>query len=241
MEQATIDKVLSLIGQLQGKQREYLETYFNEAPVWLLDACNIVKYEKDTIFIRENTLVENVYILVKGKVKLLDYRILGINYDYMWLEAVKTFGPMEIILNLERYQTTLMTTTPCTMLVISKGKFEKWMKGDINALLLESNMMASYLLEQARKERIFIFMQGTDRVAYLLSQMYEETAKDNVCTIKLTRQELSDCTGLSVKTINRSIAKLQEENYINRSGNKIVIHEEQYVRMKDVIAQKVGQ
>ena len=241
MEKTIIDKVLSLVHELNGEQKEYLERYITQAPVWLLEAFNIVNYEENTAFIRENQDVEYVYILVKGVVKAIDYRVLGVSYDYMWMEAVKTFGPMEILLGLDKFTTTLTTVTPCTMLVISKKQFEKWMKGDLNALLMESKMMVSYLLEQGRRERIFLFMEGTDRVAYLFCQMYEDNQKDGVCTIRFTRQELSDCSGLSVKTINRSIAKLVEDNYIGRDGNKIIITQEQYSRMKKFIAQKVDQ
>lgn len=41
--------------------------------------------------------------------------------------------------------------------------FEKCMRSDIKALKYESQQMGEYLLEQARNERIFLLMNGTDR------------------------------------------------------------------------------
>lgn len=37
------------------------------------------------------------------------------------------------------------------------------MRSDIKALKYESQQMGEYLLEQARNERIFLLMNGTDR------------------------------------------------------------------------------
>lgn len=241
MEQQTIDRVLSLIKEAKGDGKDYLERYLISAPVWLLESFHIVSMDEGTVFIRENANVDFVYILVEGMVKAIDYRVFGITYDYMWWEAVKSFGAMEVILETDRYKTTLQTVTKCKMLVISRKKFERWMKSDINALKMESKMMVSYLLEQARRERIFLFMQGTDRVAYLLTQLYEERGNEKKCSLKWTRQELSDSTGLCVKTINRSVTKLLEDGYISREGNKIVITEQQYKEMKKFIAQKIDQ
>ncbi|BBF45034.1 predicted N-ribosylNicotinamide CRP-like regulator [Lachnospiraceae bacterium KM106-2] len=241
MEQQTIDRVLSLIKEAKGEEKGYLEGYLTNAPVWLLESFHIVNMEAGTVFIRENADVDFVYILIEGKVKAIDYRVFGITYDYMWWDAVKSFGAMEVILDVDKYKTTLQTVTHCKMLVISRKKFDNWMKSDINALKIESKMMVSYLLEQARRERIFLFMQGTDRVAYLLTQLYEERGNEKKCSLKWTRQELSDCTGLCVKTINRSIAKLSEDGYLSRDGNKIIITEEQYSEMKRFIAQKIDQ
>lgn len=241
MEQRNIDRVLSLIGRIEGEQKEYLEQYITNAPIWILESFHIVEFDANTIFIRENEEVEQVYILIKGIIKACDYRVFGITYDYMRLRAVKSFGTMELLLNLDRYMTTLETVTPCTMLVIARKKYERWMKSDMNALLAESKMMVNYLLEQARHGRLFLFMQGTDRLAYIFTQIYEEEEKDGVCIVRATRQELSDCSGLSVKTMNRSIAQLLEQGYIRKEGNKIKITEEQYLKMQALIAQKIEQ
>lgn len=237
--QNNIEKLVALQNTLKGSDKEYLEKYFKNAPMWLLDSFKIVRMEKDHVFIREKTEVDTVYVLVEGIVKALDYRIFGIVYNYMWFYPIKTFGSMEILLDLQNYMTTLTTVTPCTMLVISKDKFEKWMRNDINTVLLETKSMGSYLLEQARKERIFLFSQGVDRVILLFMHLYEKMAENGKCILKFTRQDIADQSGLSIKTINRSIKKIEEEGYISREGNKIIILESQYKMMQDYITDKV--
>lgn len=235
-----IDYISNFINQLHGSTKDYIGNYLSCAPEWLLDSIQLINIKKNTIFIRENAKVDSVYILVDGMVKAIDYRFLGNSYDYMWFYPVKTFGGMEILLELDHFQTTLSTMTSCKMLIISKNIFEKWMKSDINALSMEVKTMGSFLLEEVKRERVYLFMQGSDRLIYILTLLYEQTGIDNVCTIKLTHQDLADSTGLSVKTINRSLKKLEEETYITRLGNKIIINEHQYKKMKEIVNQNNG-
>ncbi|ROR28445.1 CRP/FNR family cyclic AMP-dependent transcriptional regulator [Mobilisporobacter senegalensis] len=240
MDNIENDNVYNFLNELHGTAKDYLNKYLSQAPDWLLDSIQIVKTKKNTTFIRENEKVDFVYILAEGIVKAIDYRFLGNSYDYMWFYPVKTFGGMEILLELDHFQTTLSTMTSCKMLVIPKNIFEKWMKSDINALSMEVKTMGSFLLEEVKRERVFLFIQGSDRVIYILTHLYEQTAIDNVCIIKVTHQDLADSTGLSIKTINRSLKKLEEEAYISRSGNKIIIKETQYKKMKEIVDQNHG-
>lgn len=236
-----INKIVALQNSLAGEKKEYLNRYLDNSPLWFLESMQIVRKEKNSIFIEENADVDYVYILVDGIVRAIDYRICGIVYDYMWFYSVKVFGAMEILLKMEKYKTTLKTVTDCTMIVISKNKFEKWMLNDINALHMEIESMGSYLLEQARKERVFLFLQGIDRIIYLFTQIYEQSSENNQCLLNLTRVELSERSGLSVKTINRSIKKMEENGYFSRNGNKIIISKKQYLIMKEYLAPIVDQ
>ncbi|MGB8451940.1 MAG: Crp/Fnr family transcriptional regulator [Anaerocolumna sp.] len=236
-----INKIVTLQNSLTGEKKDYLNRYLDNSPLWFLESMQIVRKEKNSIFIEENAEVDNVYILIDGVVRAIDYRICGIVYDYMWFYSVKVFGAMEILLKMEKYKTTLRTVTECTMIVISKSKFEKWMLNDIHALHIEIESMGSYLLEQARKERVFLFLQGIDRIIYLFTQIYEQASEKNRCVLSLTRVELSERSGLSVKTINRSIKKMEENGYISRSGNKIIITSKHYLVMKEYLAPIVDQ
>lgn len=236
-----LKKIVELQNSLTGEKQEYLNRYLQNSPLWFLESMHVVHKEKDSIFITENAEVDYVYILVDGIVKAIDYRICGIVYDYMWFYAVEVFGTMEILLNMKRYKTTLKTVTDCTMIVISKSKFKKWMLNDIQALHMEIETIGGNLLEQARKERVFLFLQGMDRIIYLFTQIFEKASEKNRCVLNLTRVELSERSGLSVKTINRSIKKMTEEGFISRDGNKIIITHKQYLTMKKYLAPIVDQ
>ncbi len=227
-----------LLDRLEGEPLAYLQTYFNSAPDWVMEALVITNFKKDTEFIREEAVVDMIYILAEGIVKAIDYRFLGNSYDYMWFYPAKSFGGMEVLLELTHYQTTLSTITPCTMLVIPKAIFERWVKSDISILSTEVKTMGSFLLEEVKRERVFLFMEGSERLIYTLMRIYEQTENKKCCTIRLSQQDLADTTGLSAKTISRSLRDLESRKLITRSGNKILLEEAQYKHMDELLREK---
>ncbi|MEG0565696.1 MAG: hypothetical protein RR590_05685 [Hungatella sp.] len=96
-EHKKTDNVLTLIKTLDEESRQYLECYMANAPMWILNSFQILELEKETIFIREKSPVDIVYILVEGMVKAVDYCADGVNFEYMWFKPVKLFGTMEIL------------------------------------------------------------------------------------------------------------------------------------------------
>lgn len=236
----TVKELLSQLQVLNERDRTYLASYFADAPPWLLQALHLQQLKKGTIFIREDDPVETIFLLIKGHVRAVDYRILGIAYDYMRFEPIKAFGSMEILLERDVYKSTLSTYTDCLFLTVEKQKYEKWLKNDKNALLMEIKSMGTYLLDQAQKERAFLFLQGVDRMILLFIRLYEQEADKKKCQLRITRQELSENSGLSVKTVNRSIKQMEEKDYITKKGYTIEISQQQYGQMKAYIAEKMA-
>lgn len=228
--------ILDLAKSLPKTESEYLREILKDAPLWLFDCLNVQKYNKEEVLVREHTSVDKVFILLEGIVRAVDHRIFGIEYDYMRFYPIKIFGSLEILLDLDEYKTTLNTVTQCTFLVLAKDKYKKWIERDLNALLMETKAMGTYLLEQGLKERAFLFLNGKDRLFMVFIKNYENQRETvGRCILNYTRQELSDFSGLSIKTINRSIKKMEEDQYISRRGNKILISKEQYDKMKSYI------
>lgn len=231
-----LDKLLPFLKKLDKNRREQFYVYFKNAPVWILDSFIVEKIEKGRVFIRESEPVDAIYFIVDGLIKATDYRIYGIKFDFILFTDVYAYGGMEVIMGLDKYRTSLQTVTDCTVIKIPKSQFAKWMKTDIIALRHESKLMGEYLLEQARSVRAFLFLQGSDRLAMLFTNRYKKFALNGVLKLDNDRQELSDYTGLSVKTITRSVKKLEEDGMITKQGNRIVINEEQYLKMRQALS-----
>ena len=65
LRQDSMEQLLSLIESLGRQEREYLEDYLAEAPLWLMQSFQIQRLPRGTIFIREEEEVNMIYILVK--------------------------------------------------------------------------------------------------------------------------------------------------------------------------------
>ena len=238
MKENYLNHALPVLANISENRRKQFEDYFRTAPVWLIESFVIEEMEKGTIFIREGEPVDTIYFIISGAVKATDYRIYGITYDFMMIRRkVYAYGGMEVIMDIEKYRTTIQTVTDCVVLKIPKTYFKRWLLTDIVALKKESKLMAEYLLEEARENRAFLFLQGSDRLAFLLQRNYEKYSVKGVLRMNGSRKALSDSTGLCQKTINRAVKKFEESGWITLDKREIVINQEQYPCLKDVVTE----
>ena len=221
--------------RIPKEQAEYIRNYLLNAPYWVIETMQLVKKDKNVVFIEENTPADNVYVLLEGSIRAVDYRVKGFAFDFMRLDGVNIVGSMDCFFRIKNYQTTLVTTTPCYFLIISRKNYEKWIWDDKNALQMDIASMGAYLMEQTKVNRLFLFLQGTDRFLYMFAKNYEKSlCKGDYC-LDMSRQELAERSGFSIKTVNRSVKKMEEDGFISRKGHKIIISREQYEMMRDYL------
>ena len=232
----TLYEALPFLKDVDKDRQEQFKEYFKGAPLWLLDSFQIEEMDKNVIFVRENAPVDNIYFIGKGTIEAIDYRFCGITYEFMRFDKVYAMGGMEFIMDLDTYRTTLRTVTKCTVVKIPRAIFERWMSSDIHALKQEAKRVGEYLLEDGRKGRALLFLQGSDRLAMLLTERYERYARNGVLRVRGGRQSLANGTGLGLKTINRAVKKFSEEGMLTKEGNQILIDYEQYLALKKIVA-----
>lgn len=239
MKHKPLYDALPFLKTVDRDRQEQFEEYFQSAPLWLFDALKIDDMKKGEIFVREGEPADMIFFIGKGIIEAIDYRIYGTPYDYMQFDKLYAFGGMEFIMDLNVYMTTLRAVTNCTVVKLPRIKFEKWMYSDIHALKYEAKLVGEYLLKEGRNSRIFLFLQGPDRLAMLLIDRFQRYNRNGVLYLKASRQNLADATGLCVKSISRSVKKFLEDNLITKEGNQIVVNKEQYRQLKSIVAVKI--
>lgn len=227
-----IEKILEQIPEEQG---EYFRKYFHNAPNSVLSTINIERRSANRILVEENEPIEKIYVLMNGTVKAIDFRVKGSTYEYARFEGVTILGSMECVFGIQNYMTTLITASPCTFLVIPRQTFESWIWKDTNALRAETESMRGYLLDRTRENRVMLLLNGMERLIYLLVKNCESRGEAEQYLLPINRQELAEQTGSSVKTVNRSMKKMEEDGFLLREGHKVKITQNQYIAMKEYL------
>ena len=224
---------------LSKESHIYLEKFLKNAPRWLLEEFHEVSMPKDTEFVSENDAANTVYILLTGVVKATDLRVFPVVYDFIRFRPIEIFGAMEFLLREETYRTTLITVTNCRFLKLSREQFSKWVLNDINAMKMFTESMTRYLLDQCRKERLYLFLPGEERVLLFLSDFYEKSNQSTEIVINMSRNDLAKGTALSVRTVNRTIKELIKEGILIKKGRKLILPFENYKEIKKRLSDKV--
>lgn len=220
----------------ENLKKQFTE-YFYNAPLWLFDSMEVILIEEGEMFVREGEQAKNIFFLVTGIVEAIDLRIYGAAFNYTQFSDVYAFGAMEVVLEVENYMTTLRSLTKCSFIKISRKMYERWLFSDSKALRREAKILTKNLLDEARNERLFLFTQGSDRLALLLIRRYEFYNVNGEMKLDYNRQCMADATGTCIKTVSRSIKYFSEKGLITKEGNKIIINSDQYDRLKKTIHQ----
>ena len=232
-----IEQVLRKIPQ---KQADYFRDYFRNAPSNVLQALSLEMRKADRVLVEENEPIEKVYVLLDGKVKAMDYRVKGTVYEFACFDAVMVFGAMECLFDVDHYMATLISKTPCVLVSAPRSVFEKWILSDLHALRMENVNMRRYLLDYSRESRMMMLLDGTERLIYLLSKQCGAQGYKDEYMLAINRQVLAEQSGTSVKTINRSMKKLEETGFLLRVGHKVKIAQNQYALMRESLGLILG-
>ena len=225
--------------ETESKKRKQFEEYFRDAPQWLMEACRVEKIKKDTLLVKEGEPADTIYYVINGVVEAADYRVYGVPFNYMRFDKLYAFGGMEFMTDEELYRTKLWTVTDCVVMKLPRAVFQRWMYSDIQAMKYEAKQICEYLLTEGRNNRLFLFMQGADRLALYLVDYYKKYHQDGFLEIPVGRQSLADETGLCLRSINRSVKKFYEEGLITKKGQKITISREQYEELRKIVEKKI--
>lgn len=231
----------ALIKKLDTEKQTYLQQYFANAPRWLMDSFQVVRIPKGTAVVTESEKADMVYILMRGRVVAVDYRVQERAYGFITFHPIEVFGAMEILVDMDRYKTTLETTKDSIFLKISREIFEKWIKNDMNAFQMQTKKVGRYLIEEARKERLYVLLEGVGRIYLMLYEWYQVYGTDGTCSIYISRKNFAEMTGLSERTITRTLKDLEEKGYITREGWNILITQEQFLWIKELIEDKISE
>lgn len=74
-----------IIRKLNTEQRDYLNRYFAHAPESVTGSMQVVRMPEGTTFIQEGMPVDKVYVLLKGCVSAVDYRVRETVYGFVIL------------------------------------------------------------------------------------------------------------------------------------------------------------
>lgn len=227
-------QLLEIIEREGGDRFHYLNELFRDMPEEIAKEIMYKEVKKNENLLIAGNPAETVYIILKGHVVGLDHQKLGRVYSFMDFTKMYIVGDFEAFAEYSEYGVSICTTEDCKLLKISSNSYLRWIRYDENALFLRLNNILTTLTFERRMDRKYLMMGCKERLADFLVKMYEKDITENEERFKImkTQNELADKIGFNVRSIQRSISSLEKENLISTESGKVIISQEQYVRLK---------
>lgn len=216
-----------------------LENYIRFMPEELKERYTIRFYPPKTIIHQKDEPLNYFGIVCKGYHRVINEFENGNVFMIERNDPIDFVGEVTILAGKPKTSVTIETLTDCTVLYFSRKDFESWIKQDIHFLGLISQKVAYKLYRSSynRGNRLFYPPQHL-LLSYCLQYIQDYKLEDKTAVIQKTRQEIHEETGISVKTLNRTIQKLKAGNMVGIWRGKICMTAEQQSKAKEYLKNK---
>lgn len=237
-------QLLEIIKREGGDRFHYLNELFRNLPEEIAKEIMYKEVKKNENLLVAGNPAETVYIILKGHVVGLDHQKLGRVYSFMDFTKMYIVGDFEVFAEYSEYGVSICTTEDCKLLKISSNNYLRWIRYDENALFLRLNNILTTLTFERKMDRKYLMMGCKERLTDFFVKMYEKEIIDKDRSEKemsnkagrfkvlKTQNELADKIGFNVRSIQRSIAALEKDDLISTESGKVIISQEQYIRLK---------
>ncbi|WP_256760796.1 Crp/Fnr family transcriptional regulator [Cohnella sp. WQ 127256] len=164
--------------------------------------------------------VTHVYILCKGTAVISSHHASGNEARVVFVGAGNTIGEMEACSHENTMKYSARAYTSCDVFVLSRNAFVEWIDSDHAACRIMVLVLAKKLRDASMEVSEYMQYDAIVRIATLIHS--EECGR-----LAMTRQELAETCGVSVRTINRCLTRLKAEKMIGISRGKIFITPQQ--------------
>ncbi len=214
-----------------------LETYLKYMPKELEQRCYIKIYPPGTIIHQKDYKLNYFGIIAKGEHRVINEFQNGNVYMIEKNEPVDFIGEVTILAGMEQTSVTIETLTETTAILFSRRDFEAWIAQDIHFLRLVAGKVAYKLYRSSynRGARLFYppqFILLDHILKYAAAEHIEEKKK---VLVKKTRQQLYEECGITIKTLNRIIKKLAEDQVLSVEHGKISMDLREYHRARELV------
>lgn len=189
------------------------------------DKIVIKPFKKYEIILYEEDTNDYMYVILNGKVKVIQTTEDGKEILLAMHQSDEFFGEMSLI-DGKTSPATVIVTEDSTIAIISRKDFHLLINTQKKVFENLMLILCSRLRESWEKIQLLNLKNASQRIKILflmLSDKYgKKTAEGVTLNIKLTHQEIADMTGMARETVTRVIDRWQKDGEINVLKKKFI-------------------
>lgn len=222
------------------KQEGFLNSFFKNCPDSFCRSVTYRVYEAGSTIISTDGTCSQVYILLSGRLQGVEERIHSMNYCFTEIEPVDIIGDYELFTDNAQRIITLKTLEPALCLVIPAKEYLAWIRTDADALFLRIQMLLRQIISQTTFERQNFFFSNRERfLLFVYRECILQTQENSGFRIPLTHNEIASRLGCSVRTVNRLISSLSQEELLSFRHGKIRISRQQLEKIRETVQTEI--
>ena len=221
---------------LAARLRKLFAGFPSDAPVLTAEA------RAGEHIIRQDDPCGSVCVLLEGRVTVSGIQPGYATYTFSDFDAIEFFGEYEALSGADRFFAQVQAKTRCRLLRLPASSYLQWILSDSGIMLSRVRAVMQSLLLQADRERSFLFLDSESRLLQFLTGFCTRNPAEDgePVVVEMTRSAICEETGFCVRTINRSIRRLEQDGFLTVRRGKITVSPQQEQRMRRELALRIG-
>ncbi len=181
---------------------------------------------KDTQIVTQDEPGDALYVIAKGRVKVVLYGDNGREVILTTLRSGEFFGEMALLDDLPR-SANVIASEASTVLVLKREQFREHIKNHSGTAL---NVMAELCSRLRRADEIIGNLATLDvygRVAHIMIDLAkkdgEEVEDGILIRVRPTQQDIASMIGTSRETVSRVLSEFQKRGFVEMRGREILL------------------
>ncbi|RNB89745.1 Crp/Fnr family transcriptional regulator [Brevibacillus fluminis] len=220
------------------KTHTWLAYMLTDIPVDIQSHFLARKFSSRTVICKKGEPIISVYILCSGTMRVVNEFDSGHLYAFTDVNPYILIGDTEILADEGVFACTVESVTDCLAVQMSREDFLACFEHSHVFAKEVAKTIASKVHSRSLSIGENMYYSILFNLASLLIQLAQpELADKRAFLLPLNRQHLAERLGASVRSVNRAIRKLKEEGYLSIVKGKIMIVQDQLVRLAEVVDQ----
>lgn len=218
----------------------YLNNFFKKVDYAHADKCKIVTYAPKEFLAIRGFKADRCILVISGKLRVYNQFMNGKNYVLEDISQGAIIGEMEAVCAWPEYTSTVEAATEAKGLLFSNEIYMSWLTKNHEFALGSAKRLGKMMCNASNSKGENLVFSSTLSLALLLRRYYvENSGKDGSVIVNETRSELSEKSGNSIRTVNRSIKTLIGLGLITIRKGKIWIDKNSFAKLIDYISENM--
>lgn len=187
----------------------------------LLERSVIYSYHKDETIIPADESIDQMYIILKGRVKVVDLSVSGEERVMAFRHRGDYFGDMGLLDGKTDFA-TVIAMEPCRVLLISRNAFDEFCLGNNKALLQVVAVLCRRLRESWLFHKIIGINDAESKIratlAHYSSTLGTRDSNGIIINSIFSQQSIADRVQITRETVTRVLGKMKDHHEIEMVG-----------------------
>jgi CRP-like cAMP-binding protein len=195
----------------------------------VLEASVPRSVEEDGFFFLQGDPATHAYVLVEGRVKMIQITPNGQQITMRIMTPGQTYGGIALLNPRAGYPATAQAVENSTALAWDTAHLRELVEKEPSISLNVMGLMHGYISELQERQKALVTDRVEQRIARILLKLAAQSGKkieDGVLIdLPLTRQDIAEMSGTTLYTVSRTLNEWERDGLLKIGRERVVIRE----------------